>query len=152
MDVLILSTASEFLWANRGIIKYILTCSYSAGIFPYLTLARKSLWPALEGRGPWSPWTAEEVLMAVFSKHSTFSTSHYPALPTLPNILCVKESHNCKVRLSNSKVLLLSAVELTKWYLRSAMGVRDQSNRLEIRQIYDTLREAENVGGQRFGS
>lgn len=90
--------------------------------------------------------------MAVFSKHSTFSTSHYPALPTLPNILRVKESHNCKVRLSNSKVLLLSAVELTKWYLRSAVGVRDQSNRLEIRQIYDTLREAENVGGQRFGS
>lgn len=77
MDVLILLTASDLLWANQGLIKYILMSSYSAEIFPYLTLAGKSLWPALEGR---DPWTAGEVLMAVFCKHSTFSI-------TLPSLL-----------------------------------------------------------------
>lgn len=46
--------------------------------------------------------------------------SHCPALPTLPNLFCVKESHNCEVKLSDSWVLLVHTVELAKWYLRSA--------------------------------
>lgn len=88
MDVLILLTASEFLWANQGVIKCILTCSYSAEIFLYLT--GKSLWPALEGTGPWSPWVAGEVLMAVFCKHRIFSTSHLPCPPYSPKYVICK--------------------------------------------------------------
>lgn len=81
MDVLILSRASEFVWANQGVIKYILKCSYSAEIFPYLTLARKYLWPALKAEDPWSPWTAEEVL------RYSINTAPSPPAITLPSLL-----------------------------------------------------------------
>lgn len=40
---------------------------------------------------------------------------------------------------------------MTKRYFRSAIDLQDQSNKLEIGQTYDALRETENVGGQRFG-
>lgn len=121
MDVLILSTASEFLWANQGVIKYILTCSYSAEIFSFLTLARKSLWPALKAGFPEVHGQLGGLDGCILYTQHLLHPSHYPALPTPPNILCVKQSHNCKVKLSNSKVLLLNAVGLTKMYLRSAV-------------------------------
>lgn len=105
-------------------------------IFPYLTLVRKPHWSVLELGGPWSLWIAVEIAMdaavELYSVNTTPSPpSHCPASPphSLKSLLC-KRKCNRKVKLSNSEVLLMHAVGLTKWYLKSAKDLWDQYNSL----------------------